>query len=279
MRRALGKGLSQLLAESEQADPTSIPIADISTNSHQPRTKFNDESLEELADSIRQHGVISPLIVRPSAEGYELIAGERRLRASQLAGLKEVPVIVRTVSAQESLEIALIENIQREDITAIECAFAYKSLADEFGLSQEQIASRVGKSRAAITNTLRLLKLPAVIQDALREGLLTEGHARALLSVESAIKQEALFERILAEGLSVRETERLSKFADIQRAGSQPGKPKDKDPNTLQLERGLSEYFGSEVTLKQEKQGGKIAIDYYSDEDLQRILDILGISL
>lgn len=284
MRRALGKGLSQLLGEQAEESVNVLPVRSIKTNSRQPRTQFDDEKIAELAASIREFGVLQPLIVRPLAEGeYELIAGERRLRASILAGLAEVPVIVRAASAQASLEIALIENVQREDITPMECALAYRKLADEFGLSQEQIAQRVGKSRVAISNTMRLLKLPERITQAIYSGELSEGHARALLMVESPVRQAALFEKIIREGLSVRESEKLARSVESPRLGGQKPRsapaPAHRDPNWLALEKGLSEYFGTPVQLAADKIGGKMTISFYSDEDLQRILDVLGVSL
>lgn len=285
MRRALGKGLSQLLSDAPENEPSTVAIDRIKANTRQPRTQFDEEALQELSNSIKEFGVLQPLIVRASSDGnYELIAGERRLRASKLAGLDEVPVVIRAASAQASLEIALIENVQREDITAMECAVAYQRLAQEFDLSQEQIAQRVGKSRAAIANTMRLLKLPQPIQQAIYDGHVSEGHARALLMVDSPVRQAQLFEKIVTEGLSVRETERQARSGGEPRpAGStakkKPQQPKDFDPNWEALERGLSEYFGSPTHLERSEVGGKVSIDFYSDDDLQRILDILGIHL
>src|SRR5580704_9085673 len=183
MRRALGKGLSQLIAEQYEGPTNELPVADIVPNSRQPRTVFNDEALEELAASIREYGILQPLIVRPLAEGkHELIAGERRLRAAKLAGLTSVPVIVRSAGNQSSLELALIENLQREDINALESAKAYRRLIDEFGMTQEQVADRVGKSRVSVANTVRLLRLPKRIMEGLEAGFISEGHARALLA-------------------------------------------------------------------------------------------------
>ena len=281
MRRALGKGLSQLLGDSAESGLQSVPLSAIKPNTRQPRLQFDLEALRELADSITEYGVLQPLVVRPVGDGvFELIAGERRLRAAQLAGLEEVPVVVRAASAQASLEMALIENVQREDITAMECAKAYQKLAEEFDMSHEQIASKVGKSRVAVSNTLRLLKLPGQMQQAVMDGKLSEGHARALLMVESPTRQAHLFERILRDGLSVREAERLAK-ADEPANGKAvvQHRPTTTDPNWVSLERGLSEYFGSPVRLTKEKVGGKLFLEFYSDDDLQRILDILGVSL
>lgn len=284
MRRALGKGLSQLLGEQAEESTNELPISSIRANTRQPRTQFDQEKLEELAVSIREFGVLQPLIVRPlSDDQFELIAGERRLRASKIAGLKTVPVVIRAASSQASLEIAIIENVQREDITAMECAVAYKRLIEEFDLSQEAVAQRVGKSRAAVANTLRLLKLPERIQRGILNEEITEGHARALLMVESPVRQAALFERIIKDGLSVREVERLARASDNPRpAGPKSEKSKTtphSDPNWNSLEQGLSEYFGTPVQLQSDKIGGKLSIAFYSDDDLQRILDILGISL
>lgn len=269
------------VAAQEGAAILELPITSISANTRQPRSQFDDETLTELADSIREFGIIQPLVVRPVGDGkYELIAGERRLRAAQIARRKTVPVIVRQADAQSSLELALIENVQREDISAIECAHAYRRLAEEFGMSQEKIAQRIGKSRVTVANTLRLLRLPEEMQDAVLAGSISEGHARALLMVESPLRQEALFERVLRDGLSVRETERLARTGDARPAGpigdGTSGK-RGRDPNWIPLEQGLQEFFGTPVKLQAGDQGGKITIDFYGDDDLQRILDLLGI--
>lgn len=281
MRRALGKGLSQLLGDSVETGLQTVPVGSIRPNARQPRLQFDLDSLRDLADSIREHGLLQPLVVRPVGDdSYELIAGERRLRAAQLAGLEEVPVVLRAASAQASLEMAIIENVQREDISAMECAKAYQRLADEFDQSHEQIASKVGKSRVAVSNTLRLLKLPEAMQTAIMEGRLSEGHARALLMVDSPTRQAWLFEKILRDGMSVREAERLARAEDSATGQTVKSKPQPKlDPDWVSLERGLSEYFGSPVKLTKEKVGGKLALEFYSDDDLQRILDILGLSL
>ena len=284
MRRGLGKGLSQLLGEESDSSPSSLNVDSIRANTRQPRTVFEEEALKELADSIREFGVLQPLIVRPVSDGvYELIAGERRLRASKLAGLTEVPVIIRTASAQQSLEMAIVENVQREDISAVECAVAYQRLIEEFGLTQEQVAQRVQKSRVAISNTLRLLKLPAPILKAVEQGTLTEGHARALLMADSQIRMLSIFEKVQREGLSVREAERMARGGSAPRIPSGDPKPKkasvESDPNMEALERGLSEYFGTMVKIEPGQVGGKMVFEYYSDEDLTRILDILGFNL
>ena len=285
MRRALGKGLTQLLGEQGEAAPTSIEVTAIRPNSRQPRRHFDETALKELAQSISQVGLLLPLIVRPIADGeYELIAGERRLRAAKLAGLEEVPVIVRAASAQDSLQMALIENVQREDISAVDCAVAFRQLSDDFGLTQEQIADVVGKSRVTVANTLRLLRLPEFMQRAIAEGMITEGHARALLMVESPHHQEALYEQIVKEGLSVREAEKLARVTHmgdeaVNGVTETRAEPGERDPNLDALERQMSELFGTPVKIVASGKGGRITVPYYSDEELQRILDLLGIEL
>ena len=286
MRRALGKGLTQLMGEQSESGTDSLPISAIRPNTQQPRRYFDDDALAELANSISEVGILLPLIVRPISEDkYELIAGERRLRAAEIAGLEEVPVIIRAASAQSSLEIALIENVQREDISAIECAYAYKELIDKFDLSQEEVAQKVGKSRAAIANTVRLLQLPEEMQHAISDGFMSEGHARAILMADDANKRQALFKKILNDGISVREAEKLARNATT--SGSSNGKtqatqqdtPRTDDPNMKALEQRLSEHLGTPVTLHSTGIGGKMVVEYYSDEDLQRILDVLGVEL
>ena len=224
--------------------------------------------------------MLQPLVVRPVGDDrYELIAGERRLRAAKLAGLKTVPVSVRTASAQASLEIALIENVQREDINPIECAQAYRMLAEEFGLNQDQVASKVGKSRAAVSNTLRLLKLPEDVQTAIREGRMTEGHARALLMVDSPVRQRALFERIVAEGLSVREAERLARGEARPPLAPKAAERIQEDPNVGMIQSRLSEHFGAKVKIDQGRNRGRISIEYFSEDELDGILEKIGLSL
>jgi ParB family chromosome partitioning protein len=255
---------------------TEVAINSIAPNTRQPRRVFDADSLTELAASIKQHGVLQPLLVRPVAEDrYELIAGERRLRASKLAGLETVPVVVRSAAAQTSLELALIENIQREDISAIESAYAYQALIEEFGLTQEEVAERVGKSRTAVANVLRLLRLPAIVQESVQNGLITEGHARALLSQASEKDITEAFYRVVDEGLSVRETEKLS-----QRKAQNPKRPSTApNRNDHDLEEAIRMRLQSPVSIKREKHGGKIIVAFYSEEDLIRVIDALGVSL
>ena len=285
-RSGLGKGLESLIP-TWQSSPTPVganeqvqllPIASISPNPQQPRKIFEEDQLEDLATSIKQHGIIQPLIVI-AAEGvdrYTLIAGERRLRAAKLAGLKEVPAIVRTASQQEQLEFAIIENVQREDLNPIERARAYQSLADQFSLTHEDIAQRVGKSRATVTNTLRLLNLPVVVQQTLQSGEISEGHARSLLALPSARAMEAALDSILSLGLNVRQTELLvSKLS-----GKAPTSKKvtTRSAEAEDLENRLRQFFHTKVMLSRGKRGGTISISFYSDEELNAILDRLGIN-
>jgi len=262
--------------EAPTAPTSEIEVERIAANTRQPRTRFDDDALQSLAESIRAHGVLQPLIVRPSLKGnFELIAGERRLRAAKLAGKTTVPVVIRAANAQDSLEIAIIENVQREDINALECARAYRQLIDEFGLTQELVAQRVAKSRVAIANTLRLLKLPEEIQVAIENGTISEGHARALLAVGDSSQQVSLFRRIVLDGLTVRDVERLA------RGGDAPVKPQvektPQDPNWKALGTTLGNRLGAPVKLDRTKNGGRIVVEFFSDEELQGILDRLEI--
>ena len=273
MRRALGKGFSQLVGEQFESGATEVSIDSIVPNSRQPRTVFADEPLQELASSIREHGVLQPLLVRPLDENtYELIAGERRLRASKLAGLASVPVLIKSAGSQNSLELALIENLQREDINALESARAYRRLTEEFEMSQEQVADRVGKSRTAVSNTMRLLRLPKRIQIGLEEGRITEGHARGLLAFDSEAQQLAVYDQILEKGWTVREVERAAKPTAARASLKRHA---DVDPNMKALEDAVAAKLGAPVRIG----GGRISIDYFSDDDLQRILDVLKVSL
>ncbi|HPR35092.1 MAG TPA: ParB/RepB/Spo0J family partition protein [Anaerolineaceae bacterium] len=285
-RSGLGKGLESLIPtwQSSPAAPGAteqvrlLPINSINPNPQQPRTIFEEEQLDDLAASIKQHGIIQPLIVI-AAEGvdrYTLIAGERRLRAAKLAGLKDVPAIVRSASQQEQLEFAIIENVQREDLNPMERARAYQSLADQFSLTHEDVAHRVGKSRVTVTNTLRLLNLPAVVQQSLQSGEISEGHARSLLALPTARAMEAALDSILSLGLNVRQTELLvSKLS-----GKAPTSRKlaVRSAEADDLENRLRQFFHTKVNLSKGKRGGTISISYYSDEELNAILDKLGIN-
>lgn len=275
-KRGLGKGLDALIpaGETPAGGVLQVPIEAVRRNPRQPRSHFDPEALEELAASIREHGVLQPLVVSREAEGdgYVLIAGERRLEAARLAGLQTVPAVVRQVEDQERLELALVENLQRADLNPLEAAEGYRMLAEDFGLSHEAIARRVGKSRAAVTNALRLLKLAPEAQQALREGRISEGHARALLGLSAASAQAAALRVVLERGLSVRETERLVrrwKEAGQDRAKRRP------DPEVEALEEELRAALGTRVSLRRGRRGGRLVIYYYSDEELNAIIERL----
>ncbi len=241
-------------------------------NPMQPRERMPEENLLELAQSIKEHGILQPLIVTHDemTGQYTLIAGERRLRAAKIAGLDSVPVIVRTATNRERLELALIENVQRSDLSPLETAEAFRQLAEEFKLSHDEIAARVGKSRVAVTNTLRLLKLPAQVQEALAEGKITEGHARALLALNSTQSQLAVLQTILNQDLNVRQVEELVR----KYSGQKPEKPAEKpaDPEIKAIEERLQDYLGTKVSLRHGAKGGTLTIHYYSDEELTDLL-------
>ncbi|HEY60506.1 MAG TPA: ParB/RepB/Spo0J family partition protein [Anaerolineae bacterium] len=275
----LGKGLDALIPSelTEQAATKGaehLPISQIALNPLQPRNKTRDEYLDELTASIREHGILQPLIVTkdPDADTYTLIAGERRLRAAKLAGLEAVPVIVRDqASDQLRLELALIENLQREDLSPLEAAQAYQQLTKNFGLSHEEIALRVGKSRTTVTNTLRLLKLPTEVLEALSDGNISEGHARALLGLNSSKAQKAALQSISKNGLNVRQSEELVR----KLSGQKPLKPTSKrpvPPEVLELEEKLRSHLGTKVTLRYGKRGGTVIIYYYSEEELEALI-------
>jgi ParB family transcriptional regulator, chromosome partitioning protein len=271
-KRGLGRGLDALFPVSESsAGVTQVPLSAISRNPRQPRVRFDPTELEDLANSIREHGVIQPLVVTQSAYPgqYTLIAGERRLEAARLAGLPTVPAIVREVSDEQMLELALVENIQRSDLGPFETATAYKHLAEDFSLSHDEIAAKVGKKRVTVTNTLRLLKLPQRILDALANGQITEGHARALLSLPNAQAQTAAFGTVVKKELSVRQTEELVR----QLAGHKPSRPAKpaRPAETDALATRLRESLGTKVTLRRGPRGGTIIIHFYSDEELNAI--------
>lgn len=247
-----------------------IPIGSIVPNPHQPRLHFDETKLTELADSIKVHGILQPLIVTKAGSGYELIAGERRLQAAKRAGLATVPVVVKEVgSNQDKLELAIIENIQRHDLNPIEEAKAYLRLAEEFGLPQEEVAKKMGKSRSTVANTLRLLTLPVEIQRAVIEGKLSEGHAKALLAIDNPEKQRALFELIIKEELTVRETEERARAVAVR---SHVRTTREASPEVLAKEEWLTEQLGTKVKIQAKGKGGKILIEYYSPEELNTIL-------
>ena len=280
--KGLGKGLGALFP-SEVSSPTGgvseIDVDSIEFNPFQPRDSIDDTKFRELVASIQVHGVIQPIIVRKnSAQGYELVAGERRLRAAREIGLLHIPAVVRVLTNEQSLQIALIENIQREDINAVDAAMAYRRLAEEFGMSQEEIAVSVGKSRSSIANTIRLLNLPSDVTKMLSAGKLSEGHARAVLTLETPADQVEAAHRIVESGLSVREAERLAKMMTdpVQVANvSRETIKKSQDPNLLDAESRLREIYGTKASIIKWKDRGRIELEFYSDDDLERILNML----
>lgn len=282
-KRGLGKGLGALIPSAPSAAEgvvEYIPVELIAPNPHQPRSAIPPESLEELAGSIREHGVIQPLIVTrsddPLADApYVLIAGERRWQAAKLAGLTTVPAIVKEATPQQMLELALVENIQRADLNPLEEAHAYHQLIEEFGLTQEQVAERVGKSRVAVTNALRLLRLPAKVQKALAEGQISEGHARALLSLENEALQVQTMNLIISRALSVRQTEELVRRL-IEGGRKKDSAPEERQsPETRALEAEFESALGTRVQLMRSRRGGKLVIHFYSEEELQALYEAI----
>jgi ParB family chromosome partitioning protein len=275
-RQALGRGLSALIREPQRqaGEVRSLPVADIRPNASQPRRRFDEGAIAELAASIREKGILQPIVVRRDDLGYEIVIGERRWRAARAAGIASIPAIVRETSDRESLELALVENIQREDLNPIELATAYRGLLELGGLTQEELAKRLGKDRATVANTLRLLALPPDIQQNVIEGSLSMGHARALLSAGNAARQRAIRDRILREGLSVREVERL---AQGERPASPAGRPASHklEPALAHLQTQLQGHFQTPVVLRRRGSRGTIEITFYGDNDLDRIVRLL----
>ncbi|MFD2170634.1 ParB/RepB/Spo0J family partition protein [Tumebacillus lipolyticus] len=272
----LGRGLEAIFnsnPKGEESVSTAL-VADLRPNPYQPRRVFDDEKIEELSSSIREHGIIQPLIVRASVRGYEVVAGERRLRAAKLAGLDEVPVVVRDFTDRQMNEIALIENLQREDLNPIEVAEAYQSLMEKFDLKQDVLAKKVGQSRSHVANMLRLLNLPSEIREHVSRGTLSMGHARALLGLTDKKQQIALAEKAIDEELSVRQVEHLVNRLQTmaQRETKKVAKP---NPILKQYEEEFRTRLGTGVKIVQGKKRGKIEIDYFSTEDLERILSLL----
>jgi len=280
-RQGLGKGLDALIPQAEPAlGLRKVSIDAITPNPLQPRSVFDQESLQELADSIREVGLIQPLIVQKVQEDdaaqpprYQLITGERRWRAAQMAGLRHVDVVIKDVSPREMLELALVENIQRADLNPLEEAQAYAHLVEAFGLTQEQVAARVGRSRVSITNTMRLLKLPGDVRELLLSGRLTEGHARALLMLEGEAEQSLVAREAVRRGLSVRQVEELVR----RRQASAVEEPRSvgRSPETEALEKEFREAMGTRVELFRSRKGGRLVIHFYSEEDLQALYDRL----
>ncbi len=285
-RKSLGRGLDALLSTkikpNDQAMETGlkeIPVEFLQRGRYQPRLDMREESLEELANTIRSRGLFQPIVVRPLGSGtgepqYEIVAGERRWRAAQLAGLQSVPALVKDITDQDALEVALIENIQREDLNALEEARAFKSLVDKFDMTHGEVADAVGRGRASVSNLMRLLELPNTVKNMLEQRQLDMGHARALLSLDSAEAQVKLATRVIKEGLSVRETERAVKRLSQpagQNAGS--GSSASKDPNVVRLEMEIGEKLGAPVRIEAQRVGGRIVIRYHSLEELEGIVE------
>ena len=282
-KTSLNKGLEALLgdvAESKNSEKpqknvkketkeksSEILLSQIRANQYQPRTSFDQKKLEELAESIKKHGVIQPVLVRKDGKGFELVAGERRFRAAKLAKLKKIPVVVSNISDVQSLEIAILENIQREDLNPLEVAKGYQRLKDEFGYTQEAVAKSVGKPRSSVANSLRLLTLSPKIQDEIDKGVISEGHAKVLLSVDG-VKAEQLLMRIISENLSVRDLEK-----QITESYPQTSKKEKKSRDELNLESALSSRIGSKVTIEDKDGKGKMVIKYYSYEELDGIIE------
>lgn len=293
-KHGLGRGLGALIPESDMEDVARgedrreggdgvrlVPVGRVTPNPDQPRKRFDDASIGELAESIKRHGVIQPLIVEADGDaGWRIIAGERRWRASVAAGLKDIPVIVRELGREKRLEVALVENVQREDLNPADEAEAYRQLMEAIGLTQEQVAERVGKSRSAVANSLRLLSLPADAMEALRSGNLSAGHARAILSVANPAQRSGLLERIVNEGISVREAEAAA--GGLNRRASVAAKPAQKkpvpraiDPDLAALEQNLIGKLGTKVAIKGDARHGSIVIEYFSMDDLERVYGIM----
>ncbi len=276
-RKALGKGLSALIPEKESLDKSSIAyaqIGDIKPNPFQPREDFDPGAIEELAQSIKEKGVIQPLLVRRKSDYYELIAGERRLRACNSLGLKEIPIIIKDVDDRDSLEYALIENIQRESLNPIEEAHAYQHLIDKFQVTQEKIAEGLGKARATIANTLRLLKLPHEIQEEMKKGRISFAHGRALLEISDLNQQRKLAQDVIAKGLSVRELENLIKI-HRPKAVRRRSSYSVKEPYVAAVEEDLQQLLSTKVRISKMKKRGHIFIEFYSQEDLERIIGVI----
>jgi ParB family chromosome partitioning protein len=276
--QGLGRGLSALIPQrtANQPGPTEIPVGRIRPNPNQPRQHFADADLATLTASIRAHGVLQPILVTETLDGYQLIAGERRLRAAKAAGLERIPAVIRQLDEQTQLEVALVENLQREDLDAIEAAAGFRRLIDEFGFTQEQIASRVGRARSTVANTLRLLELAPAIQAAIADGRLSEGHGRALGGLPTD-HQERVLGSILDQDLSVRQTEELvRRVREPRTPGAASARPAaGADPDLERVEEDLRRSLGTKVSLARSRRGGRIVIEYYSDEELGRLYERL----
>lgn len=278
-KKRLGRGLGALIDEAFTGggNMVELNLDQIKTNPSQPRKEFHEEKLQELADSIKEHGVVQAIIVSPAGkDGYQLIAGERRCRAARMAGLTKIPALIRETDEQAMLEIALIENLQREDLNPIEEARAYRRLAEEFELTQDELGQRLGKSRPAIANSVRLLALPEAVQEAIIAGKLNVGQARPLLGIEGAARQEELAELIVERKMTAREVERLiGKSAGVKKRARRKVDPESGDPLTKEVQNRLQRQFGTRVRISRRGSGGSIEISFYGEEDLERIVSLL----
>lgn len=283
-QRGLGRGLNALLSdevlsatEDKEDVIKQIDINDIEPNKKQPRKNFDEDELNDLSKSILEHGILQPLVVREVNGKYEIVAGERRYRAARLAGLNEIPAIIKNFSDQQTLEVALVENIQRENLNPMELACAYSLLMERFDLNQEQVADKVGKSRPSVANMLRLLKLNPYVQEKLRENEITFGHARALLSIKESKLQKQLTDMIVEKQLSVRDVEKYIQMLD--KKAEQDKNKREKEINTLfyrEIQENLQKLFGTKVSISKGNKKGKIEIEYYSDDELERIIQIIN---
>ncbi|SDF48232.1 chromosome segregation DNA-binding protein [Fontibacillus panacisegetis] len=279
MSKRLGKGLDALFTSldvQEDDKVVEIPLSQLRANPYQPRKTFDEEAIKELAESIRQHGVIQPIIVRSVLKGYEIIAGERRFRASQYCGNSSIPAVVRSFSDQQVMEIALIENLQRENLNAMEVAVAYQGLMDQFKLTQEELSLKVGKSRSHIANFLRLLSLPEEVKEYVSRGTLSMGHARALVGLKNADTIKQLAKQCIDHEWSVRDLENAVQQLDRKKLEKAKPTNKKRDPYIDEVEESLRERYKTTVKIKASKDKGKIEINYYSQQDLQRLLDLLS---
>ncbi len=281
----LGRGLASLIPSgtAAMAAPAEIPLDRIRANPYQPRKSVEDAALRDLAASIVEHGVLQPVLVTETLDGYELIAGERRLRAARMAGLTKIPAVVRQLAGHAQLEVALVENIQRADLNPLEEAEAYRQLTDTFGMSQDDVARRVGRARSTVANTMRLLELAPAVQAAVRDGSITEGHARAIASIDGAPRQEALLAAVTRRGLSVRQTEDLARRLKRATPETDPATAPaaevsadpQPDPETERIESELRAALGTKVSVTRSRKGGRIVIEYYDEADLARLYEKL----
>ncbi len=274
--QGLGRGLASLIPQRSpgQGGAIEVAIARVRSNPHQPRKRFDEDGLASLTQSIAEHGVLQPILVTETVDGYQLVAGERRLRAAQAAGLERIPAVVRQLADRDQLELALVENLQREDLDPLETADAYRQLIDEFGFSQDDVANRVGRARSTVANTLRLLELAPGVQGAVADGRLTEGHGRALGGLPPEL-QDRVLDSVLGQELSVRQTEELVRR--LREPKPEPAGPAARavDPDLERVEEDLRRALGTKVSLARSRRGGRIVIEYYSDEELGRLYERL----